>query len=140
MENLLSVYCSYSCIVRFWFFFFLYHDIGHVSKQFILLLDQTNCQVDPKSLKFRKNNYGKPEVCVFIVNLLSVTFVWLHFLCAGIYCSLSFLANTEVLSSIFDQVDWQYADDWNLPPLHFNISHTSSLIACGVTVGSPVCI
>ncbi|CAL5207409.1 unnamed protein product [Lathyrus oleraceus] len=57
---------------------------------------QTNCQIDPKSLKFRKNNYGKPEV------------------------------------------DWQYADDWNLPPLHFNISHTSSLIACGVTVGSPI--
>ncbi|CAK8571377.1 unnamed protein product [Lathyrus sativus] len=57
---------------------------------------QTNCQIDPKSLKFRKNIYGKPEV------------------------------------------DWQYADDWNLPPLHFNISHTSSLIACGVTVGSPI--
>ncbi|XP_058771249.1 uncharacterized protein LOC131644707 [Vicia villosa] len=57
---------------------------------------QTNCHIDPKSLKFRKNNYGKPEV------------------------------------------DWQYADDWNLPPLHFNISHTSSLIACGVTVGSPI--
>ncbi|WVY96715.1 hypothetical protein V8G54_028866 [Vigna mungo] len=55
---------------------------------------QTNCQIDPKSLKFRKNNYGKPEL------------------------------------------DWQYADDWSRPPLHFNISHTSSLIACGVTVGS----
>ncbi|KAI4300493.1 hypothetical protein L6164_033865 [Bauhinia variegata] len=36
------------------------------------------------------------------------------------------------------EVDWQYADDWRLPPLHFNISHTSSLIACGVTVGSPI--
>ncbi|XP_022633878.1 uncharacterized protein LOC106755142 isoform X2 [Vigna radiata var. radiata] len=23
---------------------------------------QTNCQIDPKSLKFRKNNYGKPEI------------------------------------------------------------------------------
>ncbi|KAL5067679.1 hypothetical protein RYX36_018566 [Vicia faba] len=57
---------------------------------------QTNCQIGPKSLKFRKNSYGKPEV------------------------------------------DWQYADDWNLPPLHFNISHTSSLIACGVTVGSRI--
>ncbi|KAK2400976.1 4'-phosphopantetheinyl transferase superfamily [Trifolium repens] len=57
---------------------------------------QTNCQIDPKSLKFRKNSYGKPEV------------------------------------------DWQYADDWSLPPLHFNISHTSSLIACGVTVGSSI--
>ncbi|XP_020236894.1 uncharacterized protein LOC109816332 isoform X2 [Cajanus cajan] len=57
---------------------------------------QTKCQIDPKSLKFRKNNYGKPEM------------------------------------------DGQYADDWSLPPLHFNISHTSSLIACGVTVGSPI--
>ncbi|KAK2442086.1 4'-phosphopantetheinyl transferase superfamily [Trifolium repens] len=57
---------------------------------------QTNCQIDPKSLKFRKNKYGKPEV------------------------------------------NWQYADDWSLPPLHFNISHTSSLIACAVTVGSPI--
>ncbi|KAK8467781.1 hypothetical protein PHAVU_007G152100 [Phaseolus vulgaris] len=56
----------------------------------------TNCQIDPKSLKFRKNNYGKPEL------------------------------------------DLQYADDWSLPPLHFNISHTSSLIACGVTVGSAI--
>ncbi|KAI4348951.1 hypothetical protein L6164_009611 [Bauhinia variegata] len=36
------------------------------------------------------------------------------------------------------EVDWQYADDWRMPPLHFNISHTSSLIACGVTVGSPI--
>ncbi|XP_024629317.1 uncharacterized protein [Medicago truncatula] len=33
---------------------------------------------------------------------------------------------------------WQYTDDRSLPPLHFNISHTSSLIACGVTVGSPI--
>ncbi|XP_012569453.1 uncharacterized protein [Cicer arietinum] len=57
---------------------------------------QTNCHVDPKSWKFRKNDHGKPEV------------------------------------------DCQYADDWSLPPLHFNISHTSSLIACGVTVGSPI--
>ncbi|XP_028784789.1 uncharacterized protein LOC114740745 isoform X2 [Neltuma alba] len=57
---------------------------------------QTNCQIDPKSLKFAKNTYGKPEV------------------------------------------DWQYSDDWSLPPLHFNISHTSSLIACGVTVDSPI--
>ncbi|XP_047164635.1 4'-phosphopantetheinyl transferase-like isoform X4 [Vigna umbellata] len=57
---------------------------------------QTNCQIDPKSLMFRKNNYGKPEL------------------------------------------DWPYADDWSRPPLHFNISHTSSLIACGVTVGSAI--
>ncbi|GAU49067.1 hypothetical protein TSUD_25260 [Trifolium subterraneum] len=35
-------------------------------------------------------------------------------------------------------VDWQYADDWSLPPLHFDISHTSSLIACGVTLGSSI--
>ncbi|XP_057424101.1 uncharacterized protein LOC130717758 isoform X2 [Lotus japonicus] len=57
---------------------------------------QVKCQIDPKLLKFRKNNYGKPEV------------------------------------------DLQYADDWSLPPLHFNLSHTSSLIACGVTMGSPI--
>ncbi|KAL5545819.1 hypothetical protein UlMin_005506 [Ulmus minor] len=53
-------------------------------------------QVDPKSLKFKKNNYGKPEVA------------------------------------------WQIADDWHPPPLHFNISHTSSCIACGVTVDRPI--
>ncbi|XP_054801916.1 uncharacterized protein LOC129305821 isoform X1 [Prosopis cineraria] len=57
---------------------------------------QTNCQIDPKYLKFRKNSYGKPEV------------------------------------------DWQYFDDWSLPPLHFNISHTSSLIACGVAMDYPI--
>ncbi|XP_071714133.1 uncharacterized protein [Rutidosis leptorrhynchoides] len=36
------------------------------------------------------------------------------------------------------QVIWQYNDEWDPPPLHFNISHTSSLIACGVTIGSPI--
>lgn len=52
----------------------------------------TNYQVCPRSLKFRKNIYGKPEV------------------------------------------DWQIDDDSHRPPMHFNISHTSSLIACGVTM------
>lgn len=42
---------------------FLHHDRDHISKQYCLLLDQTNFQIDPKSLKFMKNNYGKPEVC-----------------------------------------------------------------------------
>ncbi|XP_027363249.1 uncharacterized protein LOC113870905 [Abrus precatorius] len=59
---------------------------------------QMNCQINPKSLKFRTNNYGKPE----------------------------------------EWVDLLYTDDWSPPPLHFNISHTSSLIAYGVTVGSPI--
>ncbi|KAL5740030.1 hypothetical protein ACOSQ2_029210 [Xanthoceras sorbifolium] len=57
---------------------------------------QTNCQVDPRSLKFRRNKYGKPEV------------------------------------------DWPNDDNWCPPPLHFNISHTSSLVACGVTVDVPI--
>jgi hypothetical protein len=46
----------------------------------------------------------------------------------------------NIYDSIFEQVDWQDVDDRHLPPLHFNISHTSSLIACGVTVNSPVSI
>ncbi|KAF8088849.1 hypothetical protein N665_0528s0007 [Sinapis alba] len=54
---------------------------------------QTNKAVDPRSLMFKKNMYGKPEV------------------------------------------DWQ---NCNNQPLHFNISHTDSLIACGVTVHAPV--
>ncbi|CAF1935403.1 unnamed protein product [Brassica oleracea var. botrytis] len=54
---------------------------------------QTNKEVDPRSLMFKKNVYGKPEV------------------------------------------DWQ---NCNNQPLHFNISHTDSLIACGVTVHVPV--
>ncbi|KAL0000337.1 hypothetical protein SO802_014118 [Lithocarpus litseifolius] len=57
---------------------------------------QTNCQVEPRSLKFKKNIYGKPEV------------------------------------------EWQDVDGSHLPPLHFNISHTSSIIACGVTVNSAI--
>ncbi|KAI7730772.1 hypothetical protein M8C21_020877 [Ambrosia artemisiifolia] len=36
------------------------------------------------------------------------------------------------------EVIWEESDDWHPPPLHFNLSHTSSLIACGVTVGSPI--
>ncbi|XP_050383602.1 uncharacterized protein LOC126800299 isoform X2 [Argentina anserina] len=56
----------------------------------------TNDRVDPRSLNFKKNGYGKPEIY------------------------------------------WQIEDDWQPPALHFNISHTSSLIACGVAVDSPV--
>lgn len=52
--------------------------------------------VDPKSLKFKKNLYGKPEVVV----------------------------------------GWDNSD--TNPKLQFNISHTDSLIACGVTVNVPV--
>ncbi|KAK7858979.1 4'-phosphopantetheinyl transferase, partial [Quercus suber] len=59
---------------------------------------QTNFQVDPRSLKFKKNIYGKSEV------------------------------------------EWQDVDDSHLPTLHFNISLTSSLIACGVTLNSPISI
>uniref|UniRef100_A0A803LRD0 holo-[acyl-carrier-protein] synthase n=1 Tax=Chenopodium quinoa TaxID=63459 RepID=A0A803LRD0_CHEQI len=57
---------------------------------------QTNSFVDPRSLKFKKNSYGKPEV------------------------------------------DWQDVPDMNWPPLHFNLSHSSSLIACGITTYSPI--
>lgn len=39
---------------------------------------------------------------------------------------------------IYWQVYWPSVDDWDPPPLHFNLSHTSSLIACGVTVNSQV--
>ncbi|KAK6944042.1 4'-phosphopantetheinyl transferase domain, partial [Dillenia turbinata] len=35
------------------------------------------------------------------------------------------------------ELEWQACDNWTPPPLHFNLSHTSSLIACGVTMGSP---
>lgn len=56
----------------------------------------TNSYVDPSSLKFKKNFYGKPEV------------------------------------------DWQHVPDMSWPPLHFNLSHTSSLIACGITTYTPV--
>ncbi|KAI3732863.1 hypothetical protein L1987_64073 [Smallanthus sonchifolius] len=58
-------------------------------------LDIHSC-VSPRSLVFRKNAHGKPEVI------------------------------------------WEQSDDWHPPPLHFNLSHTSSLIACGVIVGSPI--
>ncbi|XP_016465321.1 phosphopantetheinyl transferase isoform X7 [Nicotiana tabacum] len=36
------------------------------------------------------------------------------------------------------EVDWQHCDHCEPSPLHFNISHTSSLIACGVTMNSPI--
>ncbi|KAM7526041.1 hypothetical protein LguiA_015943 [Lonicera macranthoides] len=55
-----------------------------------------NSQVTPRSLKFKKNIHGKPEV------------------------------------------EWQHDDDLQPVPLHFNISHTSSLVACGVTAGYPI--
>uniref|UniRef100_A0A7N0UA72 holo-[acyl-carrier-protein] synthase n=1 Tax=Kalanchoe fedtschenkoi TaxID=63787 RepID=A0A7N0UA72_KALFE len=36
------------------------------------------------------------------------------------------------------EVDWQHGDNRNQSALHFNLSHTSSLIACGVTSDSPI--
>lgn len=36
------------------------------------------------------------------------------------------------------EVEWPCSDDWGLPPLQFNISHTSSLVACGVNVKSQI--
>ncbi|KAL3642692.1 hypothetical protein CASFOL_013507 [Castilleja foliolosa] len=36
------------------------------------------------------------------------------------------------------EVEWQFTDYWRPPPLHFNISHTSSLVACGVTVDAQI--
>ncbi|KAB2046413.1 hypothetical protein ES319_D01G232800v1 [Gossypium barbadense] len=57
---------------------------------------QTNCEINPRSLKFRKNIYGKPEV------------------------------------------EWHKDDNFSPPPLHFNISHTPSMIACSVTINAPI--
>ncbi|XP_051150411.1 uncharacterized protein LOC127264885 [Andrographis paniculata] len=57
---------------------------------------QINPPINPKSLKFRRNIHGKPEV------------------------------------------EWPFSNDLRPPPLHLNISHTSSLIACGVTVNSQI--
>lgn len=59
------------------------------------LLD-INSSVTLKSIQFRNNVHGKPEV------------------------------------------DWPCSYNWEPPSLHFNISHTSSLIACGVTIKSPI--
>ncbi|RZC74338.1 hypothetical protein C5167_049820 [Papaver somniferum] len=36
------------------------------------------------------------------------------------------------------EVEWEHDEQWNPPSLHFNISHSSSLIACGVTVDMPI--
>lgn len=52
--------------------------------------------MSPKSFKFRKNRFGKPEV------------------------------------------EWDNYDLWAPPPLQFNISHTSTMIACGVTLDLPI--
>nr|XP_043636646.1 4'-phosphopantetheinyl transferase HetI-like [Erigeron canadensis]XP_043636647.1 4'-phosphopantetheinyl transferase HetI-like [Erigeron canadensis] len=57
---------------------------------------QLHSQVSPRSLEFKKNAHGKPEIV------------------------------------------WQNNGDWHPPSLHFNLSHTSSLIACGVSVDSPI--
>uniref|UniRef100_A0A1D1ZHG1 holo-[acyl-carrier-protein] synthase n=1 Tax=Anthurium amnicola TaxID=1678845 RepID=A0A1D1ZHG1_9ARAE len=56
----------------------------------------TNSNASPRSLKFRKSTYGKPEV------------------------------------------EWPCDRNWVPPPLHFNVSHTSSLIACAVTADVPI--
>lgn len=40
---------------------------------------------------------------------------------------------------MFDQILWPSDDSSGEWPLHFNISHTSSLIACGIAMHAPVC-
>lgn len=60
----------------------------------------TDGKINPKSLKFRKNTFGKPEV------------IW--------------------------PFEKHNGNVWKPPPLCFNLSHTSSLIACGVTTKSSV--
>eukprot|EP00268_Persea_americana_P043956 TRINITY_DN4434_c0_g1_i10.p1 TRINITY_DN4434_c0_g1~~TRINITY_DN4434_c0_g1_i10.p1 ORF type:complete len:321 (-),score=57.22 TRINITY_DN4434_c0_g1_i10:891-1853(-) len=55
--------------------------------------------------------------------------------------------NSQVSPSAFNfrknlfgkpEVLWQHYENWEPPPLHFNLSHTSSLIACGVAVDIPI--
>ncbi|CAA7029140.1 unnamed protein product [Microthlaspi erraticum] len=58
--------------------------------------NNSNSLVDPRSLRFKNNSYGKPEL------------------------------------------DLENDDDTTNPKLQFNISHTDSLIACGVTVNAHV--
>ncbi|KAL2533526.1 4'-phosphopantetheinyl transferase superfamily [Abeliophyllum distichum] len=57
---------------------------------------QINSRVSPRSLRFKKNIHGKPEL------------------------------------------EWQFSDHGLSPSLHFNISHTSSLVTCGVTINSQI--
>ncbi|XP_073004620.1 uncharacterized protein [Typha latifolia] len=52
----------------------------------------SDSRVDPRSIKFERNKFGKPEMV------------------------------------------WQHDDSWTQPSLQFNVSHTSSLIACGITL------
>ncbi|XP_050122931.1 uncharacterized protein LOC126600393 [Malus sylvestris] len=78
------------------FFSLCWYLVDASSGKVRLLSSETNHRVDPRSLNFKKNSHGKPEV------------------------------------------EWKNADGWQPPPLHFNLSHTSSLIACGVTVDSPI--
>jgi hypothetical protein len=79
-------------------------------------------------LSFKKNKFGKPEVRYYKLSLLLLPFLQLK-------AVLSFL----LLVAIFYQILW-HSDDVRMEwPLHFNISHTSSLIACGITMGTPVC-
>ncbi|WOK92676.1 hypothetical protein Cni_G01367 [Canna indica] len=56
----------------------------------------TDCKISPRSFKFMKNRFGKPEIV------------------------------------------WEHNKFGLLPSLQFNISHTSSLVACGITVDAPI--
>ncbi|KAL2632948.1 hypothetical protein R1flu_004427 [Riccia fluitans] len=60
----------------------------------------TNGAVDPASLRFQKNQYGKPEV------------LWPALTTNG--------------------------KSWKPPPLSFNLSHTTSLLACAVALDSAI--
>lgn len=60
----------------------------------------TDGKINPNSLKFKNNTFGKPEV------------IW--------------------------PSEKHNGNEWKPPPLCFNLAHTSSLIACGVTTKSSV--
>ncbi|KAF8751963.1 hypothetical protein HU200_012024 [Digitaria exilis] len=48
------------------------------------------------------------------------------------------LLNLLLFVAMFNQILWQSDDSRMEWPLHFNISHTSSLIACGITMDTPI--
>lgn len=85
----LNIYFWHRKCSDFQFLEMLYREVG-VSKQFCLLLDQTNFHVNRRPLKFKKNIYGRPEVSLFsgrwcVIKLVS--FFFMDLVC----CSLSYL-------------------------------------------------
>jgi 4'-phosphopantetheinyl transferase len=69
----------FACASRIWLLV-LFLWFKWISEHYCWILDQTNDRVDPRSLNFKKNGYGKPEVWFFSYHWCLIFVIFLSFI------------------------------------------------------------